>query len=187
MEDEMEYIHGLHNNNSTVIQKIYDECFSLIRTLIIRNNGDEDDARDIFQEGLILVLKKSKKSDFELKSKFSVFLYGICRFLWMNKLRKKSGNEVTITDTMTYIDDFSIENFLHQEAQITLYKEKFKELGASCQQLLQLFFNKTPYKEIVDIMDNYSSVNSAKKQKHSCVQQLIKKIRADKRYQELKK
>lgn len=185
MDDEMEYIYGLHNNNSTIIQKIYDEYFSLVKTFIIRNNGDEYDAWDIFQEGLILILKKSKKPDFELKSQFSTFLYGCCRNLWRNELRGKRRTEVTIVDTMTYIDEYSIEKDLHQKAQLILYKEKFNLLGAKCQEVLKLYFTKTSMKKIAQLV-NLAGENAAKQRRYKCAQQLIKKIRDDYRYQELK-
>lgn len=185
MKEDMKYIHGLKKNNSKVIQSIYDQYLPIIQTFITKNNGTKDEAWDIFQEGLILILKKSKKKDFELKSKFSSYLYGICKFLWMNKLRKKSGNEVTITDTMTYTDDYSIEEDLHQTAQKELFLEKFRELGEKCQKVLNLYFNKTKMEEIARLM-SYASVNATKQRKHKCTKQLITKIRTDHRYNELR-
>ena len=44
------YIKYLKENNSAGIQLIYNKYSKQIVTLIIQNNGSEDDAYDIFQE-----------------------------------------------------------------------------------------------------------------------------------------
>ena len=41
----------------------------------MNNNGDEDDAKDVYQEGIIIVYNKIKSGDFELTSKLKTYIY----------------------------------------------------------------------------------------------------------------
>src|SRR5690606_897349 len=65
------------------------EFFPTIRYLIKKNTGNDEDAEDIFQESLIVVLKNVQKDDFYLTCSFLTYLYSISRNLWMQKLKTK--------------------------------------------------------------------------------------------------
>ena len=60
LEKEKELLKGLANNDKEAIEAIYRDNYNLIQNLIINNNGTEDDARDVFQEALIVLYEKSK-------------------------------------------------------------------------------------------------------------------------------
>jgi len=51
----------------------------MILQLIINNNGDEDDAKDIYQEAIIVLYNKIKSGKFELSSKLKTYIYSVCR------------------------------------------------------------------------------------------------------------
>ena len=46
----------------------------MVMQLIINNNGTPDDAKDIYQEAIIVLYNKIKKGDFELNSKLKTFI-----------------------------------------------------------------------------------------------------------------
>ncbi len=185
-KQDNDYIKGLLTNDRKVIQEIYDKTYPGIVSLVKKNSGVEDDAWDMFQEGLILILKKVREPNFNLSSSFFSFFYGICYNLWRNELQKKRRTEVTLVDDNKYIVDDNIEDTMHKASQLSLYKEKFLGLGARCQELLKLHLEKRlKLKEIAKTM-GYANENVVKQQKHKCQQQLILKIKADMRYKELR-
>ena len=47
---------------------------------MLNNNGNEDDAKDIFQESIIVLYEKVKAGKFELSSKLKTFIYSVCSF-----------------------------------------------------------------------------------------------------------
>jgi DNA-directed RNA polymerase specialized sigma24 family protein len=59
----------------------------MILQLVINNNGDEDEAKDIYQEAIIVLYNKVKRGDFELSSKLKTYIYSICRRLWLKRLK----------------------------------------------------------------------------------------------------
>ena len=182
--EEKDYIEGIITGDSRLIREIYEQYSQPILRLIQNNNGNQEDARDVFQEGLMLVYQKASQPDFKLTSSFFTYFYSICRFIWMNRIRKKSFSEVTLNEEITStISDFSTPE-IEQNEKMVLYRKKFLLLGADCQKILNLFLKKVSMKEIVEKM-GYSSVGYAKKRKFKCKEKLIKLVTSDSSYQEL--
>ena len=57
-----------------------------IASLIKKAGGGSTDVKEVFHDGLILLIEKVEDPAFSLQSKLSTFLFGICRLLWMNRL-----------------------------------------------------------------------------------------------------
>ncbi|MEJ0080141.1 MAG: hypothetical protein WDM78_04070 [Puia sp.] len=56
--NELVLLKGLAANDRKAIETIYRVHYSMIQTLVINNNGTSDDARDIFQEAIIVYTKR---------------------------------------------------------------------------------------------------------------------------------
>ena len=180
-----EYLQGIIKGDNRIIRAIYEQHHRAIIQLVEKNSGTVDDAKDVFQEGLMLIYQKAKQPDFKLTSSFFTYFYAVCRNIWSNKRRKKSFGEVTLSDEMTsMVKDDSPEVLEHNE-QYTLYRNKFLELGEDCQKLLSLFLQKISMNEIVERM-GLSSVGYAKKKKFKCKERLVKLIQNDVKFAELK-
>ena len=180
------YIEGIRQNNSTIIRAIYKNYSKAILHLVLTNGGKKEDAHDVFQEGLMIIYQKSKKTDFQLTSSFSTYFYAVCRNIWSNKSRKKSNTEVTFDNqTLSIIENLSV-NDIEENEEYALYRKKFLELGKDCQRVLNLFLQKTEMKEIMRKM-GFSSVGYAKKRKFMCKQKLIQLIKKDPKFKELRK
>ncbi len=65
-EQEKALLEGLAANESDAIETIYKENYMIIQSFIIKNNGYPEDARDIFQEAMIILFEKAKLNSFEL-------------------------------------------------------------------------------------------------------------------------
>jgi len=55
-EQEKEVFRAIGINEKGAIEAVYKENYSLIQHFVISNNGTEDDARDIFQEAMMVAL-----------------------------------------------------------------------------------------------------------------------------------
>ncbi len=179
------YIKGIIAGDGTILREIYESYHKAIFQLVSTNQGTEEDAKDVFQEGIMLMYQKLQSADFQMASSFFTYFYAVCRNIWSNKRRKKSFGEVSLTDEITSMYKEVPEAQFHQSEQYTLYRKKFLELGAECQQILSLFFAKTKMTEIVEKM-NFSSVSYAKKRKFICKERLVNLIQGDASYFELK-
>lgn len=55
------------------------------------NQGNKQDAEDIFQEALAFFCEKVVAENFKPTSSINTYLYGVCKNLWRNQLRKKTS------------------------------------------------------------------------------------------------
>lgn len=181
---DKDYLHGLLNRDDKVLRIIYKKFSGRIRSFIIKNGGTPEDAKDVFQDALMIILEKIKAPDFELKSSFYTYLFSVCKLTWYAKRRKKVNHTVTIPDDNTLIDQKNIEEELFNRELDNIYRENFSKLGTICQQLLRLFFVKKSMTEIAKLLD-LKNEHTARTRKYRCREKLKKLITNDLRFKEL--
>jgi len=179
-----EIIKGIARRKDNIINYVYRSCYPDVRKLILSNGGNEHDAQDIFQEGLIKVYQKITQTGLELNCKFGTYLYSVCRFLWLNELEKKrkAGRESRIGEDI--IDDQTANNKIRENAELKLYEQHFKELAEECQRVLNMYFQKSSMEEICVVM-GYKNVQIAKDKKYRCKKSLMNKIYNNPEYKRL--
>ncbi|MEO6039573.1 MAG: sigma-70 family RNA polymerase sigma factor [Saprospiraceae bacterium] len=184
--EQPNYLAAILEGDRTALRLLYEVQFPVICGLIRNYGGSEADARDIFQDAILVVYQKAQQPDFQLTSQFSTFFYGICRNLWLNTRTKKSASaEVTFTEDVKYItDEIALEDELLYVEQGNLFWSAFRQLGADCQQLLELFFQKIPMETIATRM-GYGSEGYAKRRKRQCKDRLIELVKKNPAYREL--
>lgn len=178
------YIKGLIEKNEKVILKIYEMTFPRVLGFVLNNNGQKSDAQDIFQNALLQISVRYKKKPFEITSSFEAYLFTVCKNLWRRELNK-SKNRVT-SDTIIELrieeEDKALAS-LEQE-RWELFTERFQSISENCRKVLSLFFNKTPYSEIVKKM-GYNSETVVRQRVFKCKNKLTEIIKSDKRYKSL--
>jgi len=95
------FLTGIATGNPLVIRQIYTQYFDSIAKYILHNKGTIDDAKDIFQDAMMVIYEKAQQADFELQYSLHTFLYTICRNLWLKKLRNKSSKEVSLPENLS--------------------------------------------------------------------------------------
>lgn len=183
---ENEFLHDLINGNEKGILKIYSTFYPSIEKYILKNSGTSEEAKDVFQDGLMVFYEKRKEADFQLNVKFGTYLFAICRNIWLKQLRsKKNTNVVTFESDLVLIDedvkDLEIENF----NKYKLYKSKFDQLGEECKKMLTFFFQKKSMAEITTLM-KYKNDSYTRKKKYKCKEKLIQLIRKDPEFKQYK-
>lgn len=183
----VELLNGILRNDTIVLQFIFKNFYSNINFFIKKNNGDEDDANDIFQEAIIIIYRKLKANTLVLDCSFDTYLYSICRLLWLKELDKRKVEKENIKDNHEFNDeiyDDGLELVIDLNERYKLYQKHFALLGKDCQKILQLYFDKVPLKNIADMM-GFKSEHYAKKRKFSCKEYLIKSIKQDLEYKNI--
>ncbi|MBV2247635.1 MAG: sigma-70 family RNA polymerase sigma factor [Lentimicrobium sp.] len=180
-------VEGLKLNSDYIIKHVYQEFFPTIKYLIKKNTGNEEDAEDIFQESLIVVLKNVQKEDFYLSCSFLTYLYSISRNLWMQRLKAKKKDKLNM-DILDVFFDFpdvnSAELAEAEQLRYRIYREHFNAMEKDCQRILLLSMQKFSSKDIADTM-GYGSENYAKTKKYNCKERLKRSIMGDPRIQDL--
>src|SRR3989339_1281700 len=106
----LELLNGILRNDTIVLQYIYKNFYSKINFFIKKNNGDDDDANDIFQEAIIIIYRKLKANELVLDCTFETYLYSICRFLWLKQLEKRKIEKESIKDNHEFNDEIYDDN-----------------------------------------------------------------------------
>ncbi|MDZ4823339.1 MAG: sigma-70 family RNA polymerase sigma factor [Flavobacteriales bacterium] len=160
------------NPENTALRLVYKNHFALIRSIVRNNNGSEDEARDVYQEGIIIFYKNIKAGKFRGESAIGSYLYSICRFVWLKHLQKK-GRMMTvaaenISATLYEDDTYQLRN---RECE-NLVQRLFEKLGEVCRQILIMtYFEELPMKEIA-LATGFKDEQNARNKKAKCMNSL---------------
>ncbi len=150
-----------------------------------QNSGNRDDGQDIFHEGIIVLDRNIREQKFRGDSSLSLYLYAICRFLWMNQLRK--NQKVELQEDHVRMDAPNEETpeiaLISQERQ-TLFRNILGLLGDKCRQVLEMWQLSYSMEEIAEKM-GLSSEKMARKSKYRCMQSLIDLVKGQPDWKEL--
>lgn len=177
------YLKGIAENDYAVLENIYAESLPQVRQYVVQNSGSGDDARDIFQEAILVIYKKVKAAELQLTVDFHYYLFGICKRMWLNRLRRKDRTEAPLTAAQHFTTEENIEEDWIKTRKWNLFQNKFAELADECRKVLQLFFNGQSSRDIAAAM-GYSE-EYAKRKKYKCKLSLAKLIKNDPEYQHL--
>jgi RNA polymerase sigma factor (sigma-70 family) len=168
---DREILDGIRTSRKDIIEHVYQRFYPMIYKLVITHNGNKEEARDIFQDGLLTLYEKTCRQDFQLTSSLSTYLYAICRRLWLNRINRQKKRELLgdkIPDQAEEAD-FPIEE--RQERKHLLHQLLHK-IGESCRQILmKKYFEQLRDKEIALAL-NFSGADYVKTQRYRCLKQL---------------
>ena len=179
-----ELVDGLRRRDNRVLRFIYKNYYPVILNLVLNNSGNEDDAKDIFQESLIVVFRNIReKRDFKLESGLKTYMYSIARLLWLEQLRKRQASAKNLKESGPYIEFQEPEPFTKKDMRYSLYQKAFTKLPEDCKTIMQMTSNGASGKEIVAQL-GVKSENYVRKRKHYCKEFLIRTIKEDPDYDE---
>ena len=174
LSNDEEIVAGIQKGETCAMESLYKTHFPMIMRLVVNNGGDIDDAKDIFQEAIIILYDKITAGPFELSSKLKTYLYSVGRNLWFKKLTKKGiySNIDDFEDKLLVDDD--VELHKERDKQFTLMEEALKQLGEPCQTIIKDFYIRNLSMQEICEKFGYTNTDSAKNQKYKCLQRLKK-------------
>ena len=183
---EQELLEGIVAQKNDILESIYDVNYKTIRRLVLLNNGKEEDAKDIFQETLVIIYRKLQKDELSLNCSLKTYIYSVARLLWLKELENKRNRNVNLAECDQYVDiEDNVYQLVEVNERLKLYHEQFEQLSNDCKKILKLFLNNISIAEITKIM-GYSSVQHTKNRRYRCKKSLIERIRNNPKYEELK-
>ena len=171
-----EIIECLRNRKSYVVHYLSDRYMPMIRLMVYQKGGTSEDARDIFQDGLIIMLEKLDNKQFALTCKFKTFLYCVCENLWKSVLDKRqaAANYLTRRSEPESEKDFSdlIDYQMYEE----IFRDVFETLDPISKKILTLYWQEIPPQEIADKLGyTYGYVRKKKSEAQSELTEMVKK------------
>lgn len=177
---------GIRRGDRQVLSELYRDMLPGIKRLAAVSGLSPDDARDVFQDAVLVVFEKAEQPDFMLSSSFSTYFHGICRNLVGNRLKKKSNRNVTIADDMKYREDDNADTqtLLEAAERHRLFHRAFQQLGDDCRRLLELSFENTPPESIMATL-GIPGNDYFRRRKYLCKEKLVQLVQSDPAFQEL--
>ena len=174
-EQENLLLKGLAKDDKKAVEAIYRENYSMIQAFILNNNGSVDDARDIFQEAMIVLYEKSRLETFSLNCQIKTYVYSICRRLWLKRLQQlnKFTTQVDNLEETVPVEE-EIEEHEKKNNDFILMENAMNKIGEPCKSLLDGYYLKK--KSMQEIAEDFGYTNSdnAKTQKYKCLVRLKK-------------
>ncbi len=185
MDKNSVILNALLTGDSRIIQKIYKNNFLRVKQFILQNNGQPQDAEDIFQMALLQLSVRYKKEKFVIHTSFDAYLFTVCKNLWrreLNKLKIKVTNK-EVFELKDKNTDMALA--LLEQKKWEIFQDCLAKISDNCKEILKMYFAKIPYSEMVKKM-NYSSETVVRQRVFKCKAKLTKMIKNNKNYQALK-
>jgi RNA polymerase sigma factor (sigma-70 family) len=143
----------------------------------VNNSGSDEDAKDVFQEALIVVFENVRAdNNFQLTCNLNTYIFSIARIIWIKHLNIVKKNMSILTDNHDFIEFEEPQPFKEHDFKYALYQRVFLNLPSDCQRILKMSNEGMSQKEIALKM-GFKSDNYISKRKHFCKEYLIKLIR----------
>lgn len=172
-------IEALRKGEGKAFEEVYEKYYRMASTFIQRNQGSEDDAKDIFQEMLFVLVKKLRDPDFELTAKLSTYIYSILRNLWYRRLKKRKTSNVSLDDEgheYLLIDDDELAVKEEHEQKHVLMAKVFEELNEDCREIILSSFYKKLSHEVIAEQMGYT-IAFVRVKRHRCMEGFRKKVK----------
>lgn len=174
--EEEQLLEKIRLGDGKALQALYKLNYAPISYFIVSNNGTEQEAKDIFQEAIIIFFERLKEPTFKLTCSSKTFIYSICRRLWLKRLSEKERHHRKVYDFQEYVteDSADIEEIEQKEAVYQCMERALETLGEPCKTiLLDFYVHKLSMQDITERF-GYTNADNTKNQKYKCLQRLKK-------------
>jgi len=153
------------------LELIYQKYYHMMVRLVVNNSGTEQEAKDVYQEAVVVFWQKAVSGNLVLTSKMSTYLYSICLNLWRKELERKSRHSSEKKDGKEFQQQ-------EKEEKIRIIRECVGQLSETCRKVLTYYyFDGMSMKEIAEKV-GFANTNTAKTKKYKCKQKLDEIIRS---------
>lgn len=155
----------------TAIRWLYDdkELQQRVISFVKNNRGNQEDGTDMFHEGIIVIDRNIREDKFRGEAPVKGYLYSICRFLWMNQMRKQE--RVNLVDPIQPVkeeaDLVTPEVSFRSDERKNLLSQLLDQLGEQCRKVLEMWKLSYSMSEIAETLQLSNEAN-ARKIKYRC-------------------
>ena len=173
--NEKALLEGLAASDKKAIETIYRENFNMVQSLVINNNGSADDAKDVFQEAMIVLYEKARSGSFELHCQIKTYIYSVCRRLWLKRLQQLNRYSPSVESLeLTVPVEEDMEDHEHRNAEFEMMDKAIGNLGEPCKSLLEAYYIQKQNMQVIATSFGYTNADNAKNQKYKCLMRLKK-------------
>ena len=174
-DSETLLLKGLAGNDKKAIETIYKDNYNMVQALVLKNSGNIDDAKDIFQEAMIVLYERAQSEAFELNCQIKTYIYSVSKRLWLKRLVHQ--NRFLIADEAEH-EAISVEEDIEehekQHTEFVMMERAMGSLGEPCKSLREAFYMQKRTMQEIASNFGYTNAENAKNQKYKCLMRLKK-------------
>jgi len=160
--------------NDLAIKYIYKNHFYGLSNYIKLNQGSEQDAEDIFQEVVVSFIEIVRANKFRGESSIKTFLYTLCRYAWLNELKKRNRallREEKYEESQGG-ENGDISHLLVEREAKGLVMAMIDRLGDVCKRILvAYYYDDYSMKEILPLVE-FQNEQVLRNKKYKCLKNL---------------
>jgi RNA polymerase sigma factor (sigma-70 family) len=170
--EQKDIVASIRNGEELALKMLYRQHKGSVTRYLISKGCNEEEAKDIFQDAVIVFYEKAKQSDFVLTSSISTYLSAVSRNIFLKKMRSKGIEISSDFDNNEAIEPIEEDEELLSNDRVAAILHVLKEMVGNCKTLLEAFYyEKKSIKEIQTVF-GYNNEDTAKNQKYKCLKRL---------------
>jgi RNA polymerase sigma factor (sigma-70 family) len=169
--DEKEIFERIQKGDEKALELIYKKYYRMMTKLVITNSGTEEEARDVYQDALVVFWQKARSGNLVMTAKISTYIYSVCQNLWRKELdrKKRFSNEEKDSPQTMEMDSAEREKIM---------AKCLNQLGETCRKVLMYYyFDEMSMQEIAEKL-GFANTDTAKTKKYKCKQKLDELVKA---------
>lgn len=163
---------------NSALKQLYQQYYSSIEAYVLSNQGNAQEAADIFQDSLVILYQHIREGQFKEKSSIKTYLFAIARNLWIKVLRERGQFEKHKTDLQNDQLQVQEEDYVVLELNEfyetnKILEELMNDLKEECRTLLIAFYYQK--KSILELKKEFDlgSKQAVKNKKYRCLKYLF--------------
>ncbi len=167
-------VEGIQKREDTAFKYLQVKYYDIIRLMVRERGGTDEDAKDVFSEGLIALIKLTDQTGFTLTCKLSTLVYALCKKKWDQQLEKITAVRNYHLKKLSPDPDPDFTEVSDQKMVEEVFWECFQQLDQSCRNILERYLQEIPPLEIARQLG--FSHGYIRKRKSLCHSYLMKMI-----------
>ncbi|GAA4378959.1 sigma-70 family RNA polymerase sigma factor [Hymenobacter koreensis] len=172
-----ELVAAIRDGDERALAHLYRLHLPMVTHLVTQNSGTEDEAKDIYQEGVMVFYEKVRMGTLELSCQIKTYLYAVCRRLWLKRLAEKGRYGGRLDDYEPYLEtgaEADLAEAEERDRRLALMSEALLRLGEPCRSLIEGFYLLDKSMQELTADHGYTNADNAKNQKYKCLVRLKK-------------
>lgn len=160
----------IRSGNEKALEFLYRKNYRMVVRLIMRNSGSEDEAKDVFQDALIVFWEKVRSHNLIMTSKISTYLFSVAQNLWRKELDRKLRNSGEMKEGIALPE-------WERSEKVEIIRNCIQSLSETCRKILTLYyFDQLSMVDLAKEM-GFANADTAKTKKYKCKNELDKLVK----------
>lgn len=162
----------IQSEREALLLSLYQDAFPLVASHVKKMGGSFEEAKDIFQDALIIYYEKVQHTGKTLLYTEKAYLFGIAKHLW-NKRYKVTSKQFPLE---LHHDLYAVDT-VYEEVSSSRLIHLLQRAGEKCLQLLSAFYYEKLNMESLADRFGFSGPRSATVQKFKCLEKIKETVK----------